>query len=526
MKDNIKTVNYFESLGEDFFSYCQATPIREPHLVHKNNHLIEKLNLSDLFLKNGKCNKIFTGEIPFSDSCKSFSMVYSGHQFGSYVKRLGDGRVHNIAQIEQGGNIYDIQLKGSGRTPYSRFGDGRAVLRSSIREYLASYAMKSLAIPTTEALCLYAGEDTVEREVMEKSAIVTRVAPSFVRFGNFEYFTHSKQPQNTVKLADYIISRFFPEISSPYNLELSQGKISNYKRSSKLNDYKEDLHSKYARFLFVVVERTARLMAKWQAVGFAHGVMNTDNMSILGLTIDYGPYGFLDGFEAGFIPNDSDYSGRYNFSNQPNIAMWNLQALAYAFEPLMPLAEAMDIISLYKTIFFEEFLHEMRLKLGLNESNKSDVKLIEDLFHTLNVEKNDYSIFFRQLCDFKFSQNEINAQECNENLFSLFNNSNRIVKWLKSYRERILQEGWGEFNKDSERFFRARAKSMRAANPKYILRNYMMQTAIKMAEEGDYSEVATLIQLLEKPFDEQPNLEKYAALPPLWAKDICISCSS
>ena len=364
--------NSYYKLGEDLFSKTEIDPFENPFLIHANKKYANEigLDLNDQdFVDYFSGNKLFKGS-------QVISTVYSGHQFGSYVPQLGDGRAHMIGEVRTPeGNEVEIQLKGSGKTPYSRFGDGKAVLRSSIREYLISEALYNLGIPTTRALCIIGSDENVMREGIEKASMVTRVSPSFVRFGHFEYFTHNKKFEHTKKLADYVIEKFYPEIASQ--------------------------NKKYQKFFYKVVSSSANLVAQWQSVGFAHGVLNTDNMSILGLTIDYGPYGFIDEYKAGFIPNSSDYSGRYSFENQPNIFMWNLHALAFALEPVLKLEEAREILELFPMLFRKEYLRLMRNKLGFKKAKDSDEKMIKDLLEILSENFCDFTIFFRKLCDYE-----------------------------------------------------------------------------------------------------------------------------
>lgn len=484
----VKFINSFFDLGEGFYSKTRIDPFESPKLIHFNGELANDIGLS---IAPEDVPVYFSGGAKLKGS-KIYSTIYSGHQFGSYVPQLGDGRAHFLGEVEnKNGQTYELQLKGSGKTPYSRFGDGKAVLRSSLREYLISEAMYNLGIPTTRALCIIGSDENVERESVEKAAMVTRVSPTFVRFGHFEYFTYSKQPEKTKILADYVIDKFY-----------------------SITDKK-----KYHKFYYEVVSRTAKLMAKWQAFGFAHGVMNTDNMSILGLTIDYGPYGFMDSFDPAFIPNSSDHTGRYSYKNQPSIGLWNLQALAYALEPVLKTKEAFEILEIYKDILTDEYNDLMRGKLGLKSQSSNDISLITELLQTIYDNGVDYTIFFRKLCDYR-------AGGDNVEILSMFERQPEIKSWFEKYDKRLRKENWSELNRDEERFYKARAAKMRKHNPKYILRNYIVQNAITMAEKGDYSETEKLMRLFSKPFDEQPEFENYASLPPQWSKSLKVSCSS
>lgn len=424
-----------------------------------------------------------TGNLPVAGTLP-FATVYSGHQFGVWAGQLGDGRAIMLGETEGG---LEVQLKGAGRTPYSRGADGRAVLRSSIREFLCSEAMHGLGIPTTRALCVTGSDARVYREVPETAAVVTRVAPSFIRFGHFEHFAANQRDAELHALADYVIDRYYPACRT----------------TDRFNG------NAYAAFLEAVSERTAALLAQWQAVGFCHGVMNTDNMSILGLTIDYGPFQFLDGFDPRHICNHSDTSGRYAFNQQPNVAYWNLFCLAQALLPLIGDQEiAVAALESYKTVFPREFEGRMRAKLGLAEPAEGDRALIEGVLKLLAAEKVDYTIFWRRLSQHMADGNA-------EPVRDLFLDRAGFDAWLLSFSQRHAQ------------LQRAQAADlMLESNPKYVLRNHLGQQAIEAASQKDFSAVATLLALLETPFEEHPGADAYAGFPPDWASTIEISCSS
>ncbi|HCR85784.1 MAG TPA: YdiU family protein, partial [Alphaproteobacteria bacterium] len=458
-----------------------------------NNDLAQEMGLD---FNVGEYTAYFSGNRTLKGA-SVISAVYAGHQFGTYVPQLGDGRAHLLGEIEskKNGNSYEIQLKGSGKTPYSRFGDGKAVLRSSIREYLVAEAMHYLGVPTTRSLCIIGSDENVMREGIEKGAMVTRVAPSFLRFGNFQFFSHTKKDEAATKiLLDYVIAKFYPRLLNSENT--------------------------YQKFFYEVVSSTAKLMAKWQAFGFTHGVMNTDNMSILSLTIDYGPYGFMDGFNPNFIPNCSDHSGRYSYVNQPQIGLWNLHALAYALHPILNHDQAQEILQLYKNILVREYTNIMRLKLGFQKERGKDKQTIENLVRIMSGFEADYTLFFRYLSNYDLGGDR-------GQIYSLFKKTSEIEEWLNDYEIRVKQEGWPEMNRDEEKLNIRRKYKMKLANPKYILRNYMAETAIRMLNySGDISEVKRLREILKYPFDEQPENDAYAQLPPEWANEISISCSS
>jgi uncharacterized protein YdiU (UPF0061 family) len=414
--------------------------------------------------------------------------VYAGHQFGVWVRRLGDGRAITLGEIENArGERWEWQLKGAGMTAFSRFADGRAVLRSTIREYLCSEAMHHLGIPTTRALAIAGSADPVFRETRETAAVLSRLAPSHVRFGTFEYFRHSGDDAALHTLADYTIARFFPEIDGGDP-------------------------SRYAQFLREVVERTSRLVAQWQAFGFAHGVMNTDNMSILGLTIDYGPFGFMEAYEPGFVCNHSDDAGRYAFDRQPGIALWNCHALAAALDGLVPAAGAEDALAAFEGTYRDAYLALMRAKLGLDDVRDGDAPLIVDLLALLAEGGADYTRFFRALCAVR-ADGEPQGDEAAAVLGAA---AAAWPAWSQRYRARLAGAAG-----DAER-----SAAMQRVNPKYVLRNYLAQVAIERAEGGDFTEIERLHAVLRAPFDEQPDCESYAAPAPEWARGIAVSCSS
>ncbi|MEO5689456.1 MAG: protein adenylyltransferase SelO [Burkholderiaceae bacterium] len=424
---------------------------------------------------------------------QTMATVYSGHQFGVWAGQLGDGRALLLGewQADAASPSFELQLKGAGRTPYSRMGDGRAVLRSSIREFLCSEAMHALGVPTTRALAVAGGALPVMRETMETGAVVTRVAPSFLRFGHFEHFAHSNQLDALRRLVDFTIGTHFPE--------LADGK-----------DGLDPLHAMLAE----VVRRTAAMVAHWQAVGFAHGVMNTDNMSILGLTIDYGPFGFLDGFDPGHICNHSDTGGRYAFARQPNVAWWNLHALGHALKPLCadPDTTLPAVLDTFGERFTEAYSDHMRAKLGLQDALDTDKALLDDLLALMAGERVDHTITFRSLAGFDRGVGATPA---------VFRDNFIDRPAADAWGERYLRRLESETRADA-----ARRAAMNRANPKVVLRNHLAQAAIDQAIAGDFSEVRALHQALRRPFDEQPEAARYAALPPDWAQHIEVSCSS
>ncbi|QGW82440.1 protein adenylyltransferase SelO [Variovorax paradoxus] len=477
----------FQALGPAFLTELRPTPLPDPYWVGHSDAVAGLLGLPADWRQSDSTLAALTGSVPVAGT-QPFATVYSGHQFGVWAGQLGDGRAIMLGETEGG---LEVQLKGAGRTPYSRGGDGRAVLRSSIREFLCSEAMHSLGIPTTRALCVTGSDARVYREEPETAAVVTRVAPSFIRFGHFEHFAANQRDAELRALADYVIDRYYPACRTTDRFG----------------------GNAYAAFLEAVSERTAALLAQWQAVGFCHGVMNTDNMSILGLTIDYGPFQFLDGFDPRHICNHSDTGGRYAFNQQPNVAYWNLFCLAQALLPLIVDQEvAVAALESYKTVFPREFEGRMRAKLGLTDSAEGDRPLIEGVLKLLAAEKVDYTIFWRRLSQYMAEGNA-------EPVRDLFLDRVGFDTWLLSFSERHAKAP--STGQRSEA-----ADLMLKSNPKFVLRNHLGQQAIEAAAQKDFSGVATLLNLLETPFEEHPGADAYAGFPPDWASTIEISCSS
>ena len=400
-EDDLKwSANGFARLGPDFYTEIQPRPLPSPYWVGRNRVLAQELGLHEQWLESEEALAALTGNQSLPDM-KPLASVYSGHQFGVWAGQLGDGRAILLGELQTPAGAQEIQLKGAGLTPYSRMGDGRAVLRSSIREFLCSEAMHGLGIPTTRALCVTGSDAPVRREEIETAAVVTRTAPSFIRFGHFEHFSYGGQHVQLKLLADYVIDRFYPVC--------------------------RDARQPYAALLRAVSERTAQMVAAWQAVGFCHGVMNTDNMSILGLTIDYGPFQFLDAFDPGHICNHSDNQGRYAYNKQPNIAYWNLFCLGQALLPLIvEQDEALAALESYKTVFPAALEARMRAKLGLAVALPEDRALIEHTFKLLAANRVDYPIFWRRLCGFT-------AQSGHEPVRDLFFDRESFTAWALQY---------------------------------------------------------------------------------------------
>ncbi len=478
--------NTYARLPEAFYARVEPTPLPNPHLVSFNPDAAALLDLDPDEAKRPEFAGVFGGQLLIPGS-EPIAMLYSGHQFGIYAGQLGDGRAILLGEVRNSrGEQWDLHLKGAGQTPFSRDGDGRAVLRSAIREYLCGEAMHGLGIPTTRSLCIVAGDEAVLRERPEVGAMLLRMAPTHVRFGSFQAFFARRQPEYVTQLADYVIARFYPHLAAAGD--------------------------RYPRFFQEVAVRTAQLIAKWQAVGWAHGVMNSDNMSIVGLTLDYGPYGFLDAYDPSFICNHSDHHGRYSFRNQPDIGYFNLRCLGQALSSLVTPQQEQEALAAYEAVFASHYQELMRGKLGLQKSTSEDGALIRDLLALMAMNQVDYTNCFRALG--KFTSGETDR---NEALRDFFVDRDGFDRWAARYRERLR----AETGRDEDRRLR-----MNRVNPKYILRNYLAQTAIERAQQKDYSEIDRLRRLLTDPFAEQADMDAYAAPPPDWGRQILVSCSS
>ena len=480
----------FHRLPEQFYSRVMPQPLPQPYTVAFNPHAAALAGIAPSegaradFAEHFCGNRLLPGATPLA-------AVYSGHQFGHYVPRLGDGRAMSLGETIGSEGLCDIQFKGAGLTPYSRMGDGRAVLRSSIREYLCSEAMHALGIPTTRAMAIVGSDQPVIRETVETAAVVTRLAPSFVRFGSFEYWYHRREGEAVRTLADFVIDEFYPELSGRPD--------------------------RYELFVGEVVRRTAHMVAGWQAVGFMHGVMNTDNMSILGLTIDYGPFGFMDGFDPDHVCNHSDDDGRYAYNMQPQIAHWNLYALGQALVPLMEPEVIEARLNTWEAEFDSALNARLRAKLGLATEDDEDHDLVNEMFALMAESRLDFTLFFRNLAKLSSAGPVGNSLETAAIRDHSLNPA-RFDAWAGRYRARLGREG----SNDGERRIR-----MNAVNPRFVLRNYLAEIAIrKAADERDFSEISRLHEVLRRPFDEQPANSAYAAPPPDWAGKLEVSCSS
>ncbi|MFK7765657.1 MAG: YdiU family protein [Mariniblastus sp.] len=526
--------NSRRQVAEACYSRALPTKVIAPKVVAYSREVAELIGLDPAEGTSDQFASVFGGN-QLLDGMDPFAMCYGGHQFGNWAGQLGDGRAINLGEVVKpvaGENIdnsasehWTLQLKGAGPTPYSRTADGLAVLRSSIREFLCSEAMFHLGVPTTRALSLVATGEQVMRDMFydgnpkyEPGAVVCRVAPSFVRFGNFQIFAARGDVENLKRLVDFTIRNDFPHLGEP---------------SPEV----------YAKWYEEVCLRTCDMIVHWMRVGFVHGVMNTDNMSILGLTIDYGPYGWLEDYDPGWTPNTTDASGkRYRFGNQPLVAHWNLYQLGNAILPLVnetePLQNGLDV---YLEKIESDSNAMMAGKLGLKSYNSTtDDELKKELFEVLTLTETDMTIFYRKLANISTDGSDDDSQQSDTELFApvmesfyepeeitapsseeQIANRKRIADWLRSYKTRLRIDGVADD---------VRREKMNRTNPKYVLRNYVAQLAIDKAESGDGSMVMELLEILRNPYDEQPDQEEFAAKRPEWARHRAgcsmLSCSS
>lgn len=508
------------------FSRVRPTEVAAPELVAYSKEVAELLGLQENICRTPQFASVFGGNnvLPGMDP---FAMCYGGHQFGNWAGQLGDGRAINLGEVlTPKGQHWTLQLKGAGPTPYSRTADGLAVLRSSVREFLCSEAMFHLGVPTTRALSLVLSGEKVRRDMfydgnpqLEPGAIVCRVAPSFTRFGNFQLFAARRDNETLRQLIDYTIRNDFSQL-----LDASQAESTLALPNEIIFDWFRE-----------ICRTTAEMVVHWQRVGFVHGVMNTDNMSILGLTIDYGPYGWLEGYDPDWTPNTTDAGNRrYRFGNQPTIAHWNLYQLANAIVQVTEVPGPLeDSLEFYADQFNRGYYSMMARKLGLKQFvPNTDEQLITDLMKLLQLTETDMTIFFRRLADVSAAASPAdkdaatlvsplrnayyNPEELTEE------NLNKVADWIRRYVDRAKSDGVNDL---------ARRQNMNAVNPKYVLRNYMAQLAIDKAEQGDHALINELLELLRHPYDEQPTQEEaYFQKRPEWARQRAgcsmLSCSS
>jgi len=473
--------NTYRKLPEEFYHIVNPKPFENPFLICLNPEMASEIELDTVDIDEIELAEYLSGKriIPGSEP---IALYYTGHQFGVYNPHIGDGRAILLGEvINSRGDKWDLHLKGAGATNFSRGFDGRAVLRSTIREYLCSEAMHHLGIPTTRALNIVGSDEKVERETTETGAMLIRMAKSHVRFGSFEGFYFRGMEESIKILADYVIENFY----------------SNF----------VDNPSRYRFMANETAKKTGELIAKWQAFGFTHGVMNTDNMSIIGDTIDYGPYGFMETFKNDYVPNHSDHFGRYSYKNQPSIAYWNLNKLLQCLSSLLTGDEIQEALGEYREAYAESYTNLMAKKFGFKSFIEGDKKFIDDTLELLEENEIDFPIFFREL-------SKVTAEQKTD--ISIVSSLGK--EWSERYKSRLKSE-----NSDDN----LRKDSMERINPKYILRTYIAEQAIREAvENSNYTEIENVRKLLMKPFDEQPENEKYANEPPEWAKGTVLSCSS
>jgi len=511
---DLEPKNFRRQVQHACFSRVLPEKVDNPQLVAYSREVASQLDLSDSACTSDFFTQVFSGNSVLK-GMEPFAMCYGGHQFGNWAGQLGDGRAINLGEvITKDKQRHVLQLKGAGPTPYSRNADGLAVLRSSVREFLCSEAMFHLGIPTTRALSLITTGESVLRDMFydghpanEPGAVVCRVAPSFLRFGNFEILASRQELSLLKQLVDYTITTDFPHLGTP----------------SK---------SIYLTWFQEICTTTVEMILHWMRVGFVHGVMNTDNMSILGITIDYGPYGWLEGYDANWTPNTTDAQGkRYSYSNQPHIGQWNLLQLANAIYPLIQDKDAIEeVLQSYSSQFQVGWNKMMAEKLGLATFiQETDDTLIGDLIDILQEVETDMTIFFRNLAAISDHNTPADVTQPTHPLYQAYYNPElrdagyiaKISQWLEAYQKRLANDPQSP---------QQRQQKMDKVNPKYVLRNYLAQLAIDKAETGDNSLVNELLEVLRHPYDEQPENEQYAEKRPEWARNKAgcsmLSCSS
>jgi uncharacterized protein YdiU (UPF0061 family) len=475
---NINFDNSFKKLPVFLHEDVQPTPLKEPALIHVTA-LKKDLGLESL--SNPILQKWLNGEIRLCND-QTIATRYAGHQFGIFAGQLGDGRAISLGEIlTSDGKRLEIQTKGSGKTPFSRMGDGKAVIRSSVREYLCSEAMQGLGIPTSRVLAIIIGEDKVYRETIERSAIIARVFPSNIRFGHFEMCYHYNRKEALNDLIEYTRHTFFEGVS-------------------------------VEEMLAQIIDKTAILIANWQTAGFCHGVMNTDNMSILGITIDYGPFGFLEDTTLSHVCNHSDHQGRYAYENQPSIAAWNLEKLLICFSDHLPKESLINLLNTFSELFQTHYEKLCQRKIGLTTVESEDHNLFVSLLQTLSNLAIDYTFFFRQLSNYK-----VNRIDSLSELWNYYEKNEELLKWLSLYDQRLKKEV-SDHN--------TRSTKMKSVNPKYVLRKYIAQEIIEEVEKGGNEKLKNWLEILYSPFSEHSEYESYSKPTPTEKKNYSVSCSS
>jgi len=466
----------FLALHSKFYHLTSSMPLKNPKLASSNLALAKELGLNEQALLSSEFVEFMNGTFQAKGSIPH-AMAYAGHQFGYFVPNLGDGRAINLGKVQS----YNLQLKGAGKTAYSREADGRAVLRSSIREYLMSEAMYALGVPTTRVLGILSSDTSVFREREERGSIVLRAASSWIRFGSFEFsYLGQGKKESVTLLADFVLQESYQHLKERQNC--------------------------YSELFIEVVDKTVELIARWQSVGFMHGVMNSDNMSIAGLTLDYGPFAFMERFDKSKVCNTSDYDGRYSFENQPFIAQWNLLMLAKAFSPIAEQKPLEEYANLFMVKYKKRYLQLMSQKLGFDTKEEGGGALVAELLSVLQKCEIDYTPFFYKLSHARFDEIIATEGEVQE-----------LKTWLEKYEKRVLNQE----SQESERL-----ECMQKINPKYVLKNSMLQEVIELAEQGDFSLLERMLQIAQNPFDEHKEFERYALSVPKELSEIRCSCSS
>jgi uncharacterized protein YdiU (UPF0061 family) len=510
---DIETENYRRQVYESCYSFVEPKKVKAPELVAYSKEMAEELGLSEADCQTDEFVQVFVGN-KLLEEMQPFAQCYGGHQFGNWAGQLGDGRAINLGEVKApNGNHYTLQLKGAGPTPYSRNADGLAVLRSSVREFLCSEAMYHLGVPTTRALSIIKTGENVIRDMFydgrpeeEPGAVVCRVAPSFLRLGSYELFPARDDLKTLNAIVDYTIETDFPHLGSPS-------------------------HQVYLKWFREICQRTADMVVDWMRVGFVHGVFNTDNTSVLGLTIDYGPYGWIDNYDPDWTPNTTDAEfRRYRFGTQSHIAQWNLLKMAEAIYPLIEDAEGLkNILNEFVDSYNLKWQQMRANKLGLLTFKDQDHETHKALSKILQLSETDMTLFYRGLADLSVDDIASNDNTLLAPVFNAFyapdslskSDKADIASWLRRYLERVQQDGTND---------KLRKQKMNAVNPKFVLRNYLSQQAIDKAEQGDYSEVNKLLDVMRHPYDEQPEYESYANKRPDWARHKAgcsmLSCSS
>ncbi|OWF42250.1 selenoprotein O-like [Mizuhopecten yessoensis] len=500
--------NYVRLVRNSVFSITSPIPLRSSPVLAaiSDDVLVNILDLDPAVTRNREFTEFVSGGLNLHGAVP-LTHRYGGHQFGSWAGQLGDGRAVMLGEyVNKKGERWELQLKGSGLTPYSRRGDGRAVIRSSIREFLCSEALHYLGVPTSRAASLVISDDPIVRDQFydghpqtERAAIVLRASKSWFRFGSLEILARSREIDLLRQLADFIIKKYFVDI-------------------------KQHGNDRYLELYSAIVEQTASMIATWQAVGFTHGVCNTDNFSILSVTIDYGPFGFLEEYNPGFVPNTSDDEGRYSYERQPDVGYYNLDKLRLALEPLLTTEQAKQMTTIlkgYVDTYKAKFMKLFRRKIGLSKEDEDDEQIIAILLKMMEETKTDFTMTFRQLSETNINDLDTAVRSPGDQVWALKKLASHdwFVAWVKMYMAMLVRQNVSESN---------RQRIMKLTNPRYVLRNWIAQRAITKAEQNDFSEVAKVLRVLERPFtiQEEAEADGFASPPPHWARTLRVSCSS